>query len=90
MIFSAAGNHKTAVNLFEHHHPCELMGKGHLRHRKLEISSALHLIGQTVGTSDYERDIAASGNPRFLKFGAQFFGGEDFALNAHGVDALTR
>ena len=54
MIFPPCLNLKRPVQLLQQHHPCQLMGEGHLRHGQPQIRPLLDPLRQPEGTADHQ------------------------------------
>ena len=84
MVFSAAVDIHTAVELFAKNHAHELMGEGHGRKGQAQIAFRLDRFGKPVRISDNEDTIrVAPSGESFQKLG-KLLRGFHFALHGKG------
>lgn len=81
---SAGCNIERPIQLFQHHHARQMMGKRHRRHGQPQLRGFFEAFIQSARTAYQHTDVRHAASHPFAQLIRELFTGQRTALNAHG------
>ena len=84
VIFTAAKNGKSTVNLFQQHNACQLVRECHFGHRHFIVGKLFYSVGQAMAGTDDKADVGKTFHRLVTEQLCKFLAGHLPAFDAHG------
>ena len=84
VIFASCGDGKSPVDLLQHHHPGQMVGKGHGGHAQPPVRLLFDALIQPHAAADEKGDLRLSLHAEVRHPAAQLIAGAGLALDAQG------